>query len=447
MEIVIADISSEPISTTQITFNKAEDYDPDWSPREDLIVFISTDGTQPSLWKANIGNNAIQVQPLKVIPGDNPRHPVWSLDGANLAWSALEENRRTLFTWNATEPNKSPSAVVEGDYPAWSPDGEVLFSSNPQPNQDYLAAYSLPFANLVYPVTPTQGSITGIDWNPSILPAELPDWIKNLQNKSIQPLFQIAITPPPENLPNRYQLIPLDGVIAPNPVLHDLTDESFRALRERLKQESGWDVAANLEQAYLPLSEISGPDLEENWLYTGRAFSLNYIPMNVNWMFITREDFGNQTYFRMYVRPLYQDGSMGSPVITKAWDINARFNNDPSSYEHGGKESAGYPTGYWVDVTDLAQRYGWGRQPATPNWMTYFQGARFNLFVNKDSLSWRDAMLELYPEQVFITPTAQTAPTQTLTPTIKLFRTKTPTQTLTPSLTPTNRPTWTPVPD
>ncbi len=447
MEIVIADLSGESVSTTQITYDGAEDYDPAWSPTQDQIVFVSSNGTGPSLWKATIGQTTIQIQPIKVDSRDDPRHPVWSRDGSTISWSAVTDNRRTLFTWNPADPSRMPSAVVEGDFPTWSPDGTVLFSSIPQANQDYLAAYSVPFGNLVYPVTPTQGRVTGISWHQTSLPNPLPEWIVALQNKSIQGLYQIAITPPPEDLPNRYQLIHLKDVNAPNAVLHDLVDESFQALRERLKVETGWDVAANLEQAFLPLSEIGGPDLEENWLYTGRAVSINYIPMNVNWMFISREDFGNKTYFRMYARPLYQDGSMGSPVVKRAWDINAQFNNDPASYEHGGKESPEYPTGYWVDVTDIANRFGWDRLAATPNWMTYFQGARFNLFAKKDGLSWRDAMLELYPPQIFITPTSPVAPTQTLTPTIRLLRTRTPTRTLTPSLTPTRRPTWTPGPE
>jgi len=447
MEIVIADLSGKSVETKQITFNGSEEYDPDWSPTQDQIVFISSDGNHPTIWKAILSDNAIQVQPVKLNSGDDPRHPVWSNDGASLAWSSIVENRRTLFTWNFSDPSKEPSIIVEGDYPIWSPDDAVLFSSIPQPNQDYVAAYSLPSGNLVYPVTPTQGKIAGMDWHPNSLPSGLPQWLIEMQSKAISAQYRIAITPPPENLPNRYQLIPLTGINAPNPVLHDLVNESFDAYRERLKLETGWDVLANLEQAYLPLSDISGPDLQENWLYTGRAVSLNYLPMNVDWMFLAREDFGNQTFFRLFVRPLYQDGSMGTPVTIRGWDINARFDNDPAAYEHGGKLSDSYPAGYWVDITDLALRFGWERIPATPNWMTYYQGSRFNQFVKRDGLSWREAMLELYPQEIFITPTAQTPPTQTLTPTVKLFRTKTPTMTFTPSLTPTHRPTWTPIPE
>ena len=96
---------------------------------------------------------------------------------------------------------------------------------------------------------------------------------------------------------------------------------------------------------------------------------------------------------------------MGEPVLQKIWDINARFNSDPAAYETGGVEKDAYPVGYWVDITDLALRYGWERVEASPNWTTYYQGARFNQFILRSGLTWKDAMLELYPVEVFITPT------------------------------------------
>lgn len=445
-EILLANLTSQPYEITRLTMNDFEDYDPDWSPNGDQIIYVGAYNNTPRLWMVTFIDNQIQVEPLGVKSGYDPRNPVWSPDGSSLAWSEMIGNRRTIMTWENGQVSEKPEPLSEGDFPAWSQDGSILFNIIPQPNQTYLSANSLPYGNLVYPVTPTSGMVENLVWSKTSLPSPVPDWITTLQTQSLDPIFLLAITPPADNMPDRYQVVPVPNVKAPFPMLHDLTDESFIALRERVKVETGWDVLANLENAFLPISEVANPNLQENWLYTGRAFSLNTIPMNLDWMFITHETYGDQSYFHMYVRPIYQDGSMGKPVLQKAWDINARFTNDPAAYEDGGMEMDSYSEGYWVDLTDLALRYGWERIEASPNWTTYYQGARFNLFALRSGLNWKDAMLELYPLEVFITPTPLAAPTITLTPTRRLIKTLTPTITPSPTTTSTRRPTWTPLP-
>ena len=64
------------------------------------------------------------------------------------------------------------------------------------------------------------------------------------------------------------------------------------------------------------------------------------------------------------------------------------------------------PPGYWVNLTELAAAYGWERLPALSNWRTYFKGTRFNEFAFTSGLDWERAMLEVYPPEVLITPTA-----------------------------------------
>ncbi len=445
MEIMVASLAEQPYRITRITFNEDQDYDPSWSPDQDQLVYISSYQNQPAIWTAMLGGSTIRLQPVEIHAGDDPRYPVYSPDGTQLTWSSLVQNHRTIFTWQIGNRTKAADAVVEGEQAAWSPDGEVLFVVVSEPNQDYLAAYSFPSGNLVYPVTPGAGRINGLDWQTSDFVFVEPEWVASQQQKTLPPKYQLEITPPVDSLPNRYQLIHIDGVQAAYPMLHDLTNESFSALREKLKAETGWDILANLESAFQPLSSVNDPGMEDNWLYTGRGFKINYIPMNVGWLMITKEEYGTQTYFRLYARPLYQDGSMGKPVLHRAWNINARFDNDPGAYERGGELAPAYPTGYWVDVTDMALRYDWERIPATPNWTTYFQGAQFNLFVMRQGLTWRNAMLELYPPDIFITPTGEVPPTATPTLTQRVLRTKTPT--ITPTSTPTStlRPTWTPL--
>ena len=99
------------------------------------------------------------------------------------------------------------------------------------------------------------------------------------------------------------------------------------------------------------------------------------------------------------------------------------------------------PTGYWLDFTALAQAYGWQRLPAIASWRTYYSGARFTEFVNTGGLDWYSAMLDLYPAEALITPTAVLPPTitpsRTPRPTPTETYTPTPRNTLTPSISPT----------
>jgi TolB protein len=126
------------------------------------------------------------------------------------------------------------------------------------------------------------------------------------------------------------------------------------------------------------------------------------------------------------------------------WDLNARYNLDPQAYDRGGTFMKSVPPGYWVDFTNLAQEYGWERIPAQNNWRTYFAGTQFNEFVITGGMDWHTAMLELYPADIFVTPTVVIPPTPTVTLTPKGYRYKSPTPTVT--FTPTSNATFTPSP-
>jgi TolB protein len=265
----------------------------------------------------------------------------------------------------------------------------------------------------------------------------------------------VAVTQFAEGPSQRYVPNPLTDVQAPYPELHDLVDESFAALRQRVIEEAGWDALAALSNAFIPLTTSLDPGLGQDWLYTGRAFALNPLMSNAGWMVVVRQDYGTQTYWKLYLRTLNQDGSQGKPLHDPPWDLAARYELDPAVYEQGGKY-AQVPPGYWLDFTSLARHYGWERLPSLPNWRTYYSGSRFTEFANTGGLDWYSAMLEIYPQDVLITPTrigpptstptktpiptSTTRPTRTPRPTstITPTRTNTPTKTLTPTLSPTS---------
>jgi hypothetical protein len=219
-----------------------------------------------------------------------------------------------------------------------------------------------------------------------------------------------------------------------------MVDESFQSLRSRIASEAGWDFLSTLENAYVPLTAPLDPGMGNDWLYTGRAFTLDTLPMNAGWLVAMREDYGAETYWRIYLKALPQDGSAGMPLHDLPWDFDARLNGDTTTYEQGGEKAAAIPTGYWIDFTERALVYGWERLPALPTWRDSIPAARFNEFAATGGKDWQTAMLELYPLEVMITPSPVFPPTRTPTATLRWYVSPTPTAI------PTARPTFTPIP-
>jgi len=116
-------------------------------------------------------------------------------------------------------------------------------------------------------------------------------------------------------------------------------------------------------------------------------------------MAVSREDFDGQTYWRLWLKCLNQDGSCGMLVTEPMWDFASRASGNLAAFEEGGMQVS-EPQGYWVDFTDIALQYSWQRIPSLSNWRTYYPGIQFNTLVYSQSKSWKQAMLELYPEDV-----------------------------------------------
>jgi TolB protein len=255
---------------------------------------------------------------------------------------------------------------------------------------------------------------------------------------------------------DRRRVVSLEGVEAPNPKLQDEIDEAYYALRERLLADAGWDYLSVLEDTFLPLTSPLEPGMQDDWLYTGRAIRSNTAPLSAGWLQAIKEDYGPKTYWRLYVKARFQDGSQGVPLKDLPWDLSARHSGDPMAYERGGAYAEQIPEGYWIDLTELAAAYGWQRQPALSTWRIAYSAVRHNEFYNSGGLDWFSAMLQIYPREALNTPTPVSSPTpsatptETSTPTETATRTpylsRTPTATRTATATRTPRPTNTPWP-
>ncbi len=425
----------------QLTSDAFADNSPVWSPQGRQVAFVSNRTGNDEIWVANLDQaGSGQFINASNRPQGDESHPAWSGDGTRLAWSSSGGNAAAgIYSLDLSQPGSLPFYLGAGDQPVWSSSKGEVATSLTTPNDTYLTAYDVK-GLLALPLTPLPGMLQGFSLGTLVLPSLLPETIKQAAVDPT-PIWTPALESVGKNIPpGRVGLVPLKNVQAPYPQLNDMTNEAFVALRQRLIRETGWDVLANLENAFVPLTSPPDPALGKDWLYTGRAFALNPVLMNAGWLLVVRENFGNYVYWHVYLRPSAQDGSQGEPLVHHPWDLNARYNLDPVSYDQGGRLMDDIPSGYWVDLTELAGDYGWERLPALDNWRTYFKGTRFNEFALTNGLDWERAMLEIYPPEVLVTATAVIPPTFTPTRTPWGYKTPTPTRTETP------RPTFTTAP-
>jgi TolB protein len=444
----MADPGHKPIMLTE---GPSSDHSPAWAPNGRQIAFISNRSGDADVWLADLNKTDNRFTDLSNTPQAAESHPAWSPDGHHLAWASTPWNNdyNGIYLWDASQPEQSATWIGDGSWPAWNANSDEIVTAFEAPNQELITAYTLRGDPLLLPA-PLPGQLRGLLWPKLTLPIPLPQTYQQAAAQTPDALWSLGVTPV-SNVPSqRWYVVPLQKVQAPYPQLHALVASSFMALRQRIIAEAGWDALASLENAYVPLTTALDPGLGEDWLYTGRAFAINSLMVNAGWMVVIREDIGAQTYWRLFLRAQTQDGSQGEPIQNPPWDLNARYELNPTTYEAGGGYTS-IPPGYWIDFTSLAAAYGWDRLPALPNWRNYYAGGRFTEFVMTDGLDWNSAMLELYPAEALLTPTPLLPPTATPSrtpiPSSTPGPSRTPRPTPTASLSPTPRPpTNTPLP-
>ncbi len=391
------------------------------------------------IWSADLDAESGRFTNLTPSNEGADTHPAWSPDGRLLAYAASLGDLSSINVLDLDHPETAPVVLGAGSWPAWSSDGTVVAALLNDSNHSYLAAYRLDTGLLAMPVQVLPPDAQGLTRAGLSIP------YTHLQPAN--PVNPGSISTNQNGIdPTRLKVVPLANVSAPQAYLNEAVVPFFDTLRTRLAEESGWDFFASLENAYVPLTSPLVPGMGSDWLYTGRAVAFSTAPMNAGLLAVTREDYSGQTYWRVFLKTRFQDGSQGRPLEQILWDLNARYNGDPAVYDQGGKPDPSIPDGYWLDLTGLASRFGWERVPALSNWRSLFPGSRLNEIIFSGGLNWEQAMLQLYPPEILVTPTQEASPTRTPTRAPTWFKTRTPTPAFTPSATSTPRPTWTPQP-
>jgi len=400
LDIFIQDIdqTSGPIPLTN---HSTADFSPNWSGEGRKIGYVSNRNGQQEIWYADLDSS--QADKGVKVPGVVGRyvdHPTWSSDGRFLSWSVLtDEGQHSLVTWDSTKPSQNPRFAGQGDWPLWAGKGELLYSVIKTPYESYLTAYPGQLENVLVmlPSIRLPGTLEGISWSREIT---LNSSLDSAQNATSPPLWEPISTTDEQDIPQE-KLIELRNVDAPLPEFIKPAGSTYSSLRQKIRELAGWDFMSTLEQAYIPLEESFEPGINFNWLYTGRGMLINDIPRLADWLIVIREDYPENTYWRVFIKGNNQQGVQGKPIKRYPWDFSARYSGSNETYENGGARSNTLPSGYWIDFTELAAAYGWSRFPAETYWQFSETASRYQYFAFTQGLDLETALEQLYsPEAI-----------------------------------------------
>ncbi|HEX3054475.1 MAG TPA: DPP IV N-terminal domain-containing protein [Aggregatilineaceae bacterium] len=418
----------------RITYTPGPDIEPDWGPGSGRDIAFSSwrSGTNQDIYIVSLDIGDGGAVNLTNTPDINENYPDWDNLGATIAYSASVEGVEGVYI-KPVQQSTGEVLVGRGHMPAWAPNGASI-------------AYTLDTARHSQILAKAPGSFGGAtdtieldyhasdpDWTPAPLPTGL------LTGGGVPPSVETLyteITNPKSD--GRYGMASLNNVVAPQPYLSDAVNDSFEALRLRVLEKTGYDFLGTLEDAFWKDDRPIEPgEPQQNWHYTGRAFAINRDLIYVGFptaIEVVREEVEVSVYWRVYVRVVdgAQDGALGEPLRYLPWDFEARGSGDVQDYQSGGKLKNAAPPGYYVDLTQLADDFGWLRQPAERTWQYNFGAIQYWEFVKSDGLSWQSAMLQLYSSEEFeaiqsestTVPPPPALPTDTATP--EVFRTATP---------------------
>lgn len=389
------------------TFTQGPDTEPDWSPGGRHIAFTSWRSGSQDIFVLSLdadGGDALATN-LTNTPDIDEDYPAWNGDGSQIAYSANLDGVEGIYVKSVEQPQTQPALIGRGRMPAWAPnDGSIVYTLDhyaaPTGWQSQILAGSIGGFGAATDAIALASRATDPDWTHAALPRQLViSGGVAAGPQSAQPLYT-------ENeyvqTSGRFGMAALNSVVAPQAYLSDRVNDSFEAMRLRVLEKTGYDFLGTLSDAFWHQDRPPEPgEPSQNWHYAGRAVAFNRdlvyagepAPIEV-----VREDTEVNTYWRVYVRVVSsaQNGALGEPLRRMPWDFAARSSGGVEDYERGGRLKARVPAGYYVDLTQIAEDYGWQRLPAQRTWQRDFSAIQFWELVKTDGLSWDAAMLELY---------------------------------------------------
>lgn len=386
------DLSINPI---QLTINDGIDVNPTWHPKSDTqqIAFISNQTGKQDVWVLDINlTGEDRFQNLTSEREGSFNYVQWSPDGTQLSW-CRENFGQTVEVMDLS--TKLITTVGTGCEHHWNQDGTQIARISNDGNS--FSMHIDQFNGVSTPLLSTslgnvfEGFTWGVNrYSPSVVSypeAQKASWELSM----LQDQFEHE---------KSHELITINDLQAPNNEFSEVIIPSFNALRAEVIQRTGWDALSMLGQDFIFLNVPYELNEENSWYYSGRAFGLDQAYYDSSYVVIAKEELHGEVYWRVYLKVSDENGSMGMPIRTNTFDVMARYQGNPRTYEAGGANPLPGIPGYWTDFTSLAARFGFERIPAGTEWQQYFPALNYEEFVYINGYSWQEAILQLYSPEI-----------------------------------------------
>jgi len=386
----------------RLTNHPAPDFSPAWSPDGRHIAFTSLRDGSKDIHVISLDTG--EVINLTQSQEQQEDYAAWSPDGAFLSYSAGTPGNEEIlvlpFDKDAIAMGEvRPMLFGTGGQPTWSPDGQALAFIYRRNERSYLVAANISGWALAQEGYSSSNWMAVPSWSQHVLPVELAQQLAARMAQPESPLYTELLLDT-EAHPTTYKLVGLPGVNNGDTTekLSDRVNDSFNALRQRVKEETGWDYLSILGDSWRTMNHTPRPGQGRiSWHVCGRAIDINQGFLSDGLIELIREDIGGVTYWRVYIKAAKQDGSLGEPLRDRPWNLSARSKGGLAAVQ-GGELKSEAPQGYYVDFTTLAADYGWERRNALAGWRTSWFDIEWWHFQKTAGLSWYQCMLELYDE-------------------------------------------------
>ncbi|RME09515.1 MAG: hypothetical protein D6802_11815 [Ardenticatenia bacterium] len=429
-------------SETRLTTDPHYDGEPAWSPDGTRLAFVSQRAGDLDIFLLDLRDGSLQN-----LTADSPAHefsPAWSPDGRTLAFISTRNGTGDLFALDLATGDVAPLLVSDGEerHPHYLPDGRLVLQRTLgretqvgvwTPETDTWQPLNLVNTALEPAVSPDgrevrwleprsevatlmqARDVEGRTW-PERRSPPMPETVRGLAwgtpdetllrayAQTVPPLAPPA--PQPDDEPAEIVELPEFSLGIPYSTvrLSSKVAESFRRLRERVRQASGIDFLVDISDALRPLNLETDDSDYLSWHKAGRAVDTLWDigwRGRYAWLEVVREDRNGEVFWRLWLRCRVQDGSCGEPLTEQPWDFSyaARWELYPGE----GGAPRGFLDGYYVDFTTLARDEGWLRissyEDADFDWRTDKNALEYWHYQRTDGLTWWAAMQELYTSE------------------------------------------------